>query len=1741
MIFRILGTIRILRSQGPRGRRSARLARSYQPFLERLEDWVLPTTYTVITAADSGTGSLRDMITQANNNPGLDTINFNIPGSGVHVIAVQGNGLPTITDSVILDATTQPGYSATPLIQLDGSSVATNVTGLWISAGGSTVKGLAISHFTGSGIVLQGKGNNLIQANYVGTDATGTTAQGNFYNGIAIIGGSSSNQLVQNVISANGTTNGYPAVGISDNGSNNNVLTGNIIGLDASGTKALGNGGVGVFLGNNTQGARIGTNGDGVNDAAERNVISANGYQGIAIQGSNNNIVAGNYLGTDKTGTVALGNGANGIWILAGSQGNRIGVSGGDTDAAGEGNLISGNTYSGVAISDPGTNGNVVAGNLIGTDVTGTLALPNKSGGLTITNGAQLNRIGTNGDGVGDALERNVISGNNTSGYAGIYIADSGTKQNTVAGNYVGVDATGTKALGNGGVGVYLANGAQSNLIGTDGKSADDAGEANVISGNPYQGVAIQGTSSGTNTTNNVVAGNFIGIDKTGTVALGNANNGIWVLAGAQSNRIGTNGIDPDSAGEANVIGGNAFSGIRISDPGSNLNTVAGNFLGTDKTGAVNLGNGDNGVTIANGAQSNQVGGSPALANTIAFNPQAGVVVTDSGTTGNSIRANSIYSNGALGIDLGWDGLTTNNAGNVDPGPNDFQNYPVLLGATPGTSTVVTGTLNSVASTSFTLDFYASPSPDPSFFGQGKRYLGFAAVTTNSTGNVSFSVTLPAASSTGEWISATATDPSGNTSEFSGSRQLPASPLTLHATTWTPIGPAPISSEHFFNGSVVAGRVSVAAADPTNANVMYIGADGGGVWKTTDWLDQSPVWAPLTDKQASLNFNNISYDALAVYPANPSIVFAAMSGPGGGILRSTDGGNSWTLLGNSLFNQVNFGSIAVNPTNSNIIYVSVWGGSAAGGIYETTNGGTTWTNLTAGIHTGAASDILMDPTNPSVLYAGLVQGGATNGIYKTTTGGTSWTPLNNGILSGTAVGVSIRLALAPSNTQDLYATVFDPALGNGTQGLPHRYLSTNGGSNWSAMASLPGTDESRYWHVVLAVDPTNPQIVYVNGDHTLYQSTNAGASWTALYGEDPVGVSFDKNGGLTMVGDRGIYRWAGGTAPFANKQGNLQNNELYTLTLDPTNPDIAYGIAQDEFNAIKFFGIGQWNFLSAGDEVGKILVDPAQPSRIYTFDPNNTNSFVFRSDDGGVTWVSAGSGIPTSTAGFNLAYTAQKAFVMDPSNVHRLLLGTDQVYETTNDGTSWAPLPSNPFGGQFLTALAIAPSAPNTIYAATADGRVYVTTNDGTSWTLIDHGLPLNSGGIVSIQVDPNNPKRVFMVPGTFPTSVFGSTHVWLTTTGGTTWTDIKGNLPLQDWTNSIAVDWRFMTPVLYAATARGVYRSLNQGKTWSVFGTGMPNVVVTDLQLVPGLDLLGAATYGRGVFEIVAPGPATHLLVTGPTSVTAGTKFNVTVTALDALNNQATAYSGAVKFTSTDPKAVLPKNYTFTSTDYGTHTFSDTLKTATTLSIPPQSITATDTLTGSVTGSQTGIVVHPGVAKILVVSGFPMSIMHGTPGTLTVTAMDAFGNVATGYLGTIKFSSTDPIANLPANFTFTSNDAGVHTFTNETTLNTIGTQSITATDTHTATIKGTESGIMVTEATPEELYWWRLVDPDDLDAIPELDGEDIPKAAILLAGGVDAPAADGFAMPGDSAAALAVLFGAHELARRRRPRDREE
>jgi VCBS repeat-containing protein/parallel beta-helix repeat protein len=720
---------------GP-GRSVRRLA------VETLEDRSLPSTFNVLNTNDGGADSLRQAILDANgsaNVGGPDRIAFNIPGAGVHTIAPL-SALPAITDPVVIDGYTQPGASpntratgsdAILQVELNGNAAGFTTTGLTINAADSLVRGLVINRFN-TGLALGSSVGTVIEGNYIGTNAAGTAALANRGSGVFagpsnIIGGTTA--AARNVISGNAIM----GVVVASSGT---VIEGNYIGTNAAGTAAIGNAQVGVLL--TSSASQTTTGGSAV---GEGNLISGNAQSGIEVRGGHDNQVRGNYIGTNATGTGAVANLKYGVFLSTGALRNTIG---GTTPGAG--NVISGNSQLGVHVS--ASSFNLVQGNLIGTDVSGTAPLGNGTvtptvviGGVFLDGTANDNTIG------GMTSEaRNVISAN----FQGVAI---GGARNLVQGNFVGTGIGGSLPLGNTTSGVTVNNGGRENVIG-----GTAPGARNVISANQSYGIAIVGSG-------NLVQGNFIGTDAGGTLDLGNRSSGISIGGfPATDNTIGGT-----TAGAGNVISGNDVNGVELGR--ATQNSVQGNRIGVGATGGP-LGNARHGVyLIGQGtlvASDNAIGGmTPGAGNSIAYNGGDGVFAEPSATR-NALLANSIYANTGLGIDLSPDGRTANDLGDGDAGANNLQNYPVLNAVVSTAGIRVTqGTLNSAAGQQYRVQFFANTTADPSGFGEGESFLGEAMVTTDAAGNAGFTFPLPASVPVGQFITATATDAAGNTSEFS--------------------------------------------------------------------------------------------------------------------------------------------------------------------------------------------------------------------------------------------------------------------------------------------------------------------------------------------------------------------------------------------------------------------------------------------------------------------------------------------------------------------------------------------------------------------------------------------------------------------------------------------------------------------------------------------------------------------------------------------------------------------------------------------------------------------------------------------------------------------------------------------------------------------------------------------------------------------------------------------------------------
>jgi hypothetical protein len=605
-------------------------------------------TFTVTNANDSGVGSLRTAIQNANSAVGADLINFNIPsGPGPFTINLASALPPIFPEPVAIDGTTQAGYTDKPRIELNGTNAGEDATGIYLQSSNCVVKGLAINRFTKEAIRIEGSGNNVVQGNFIGTGPFGTNSLGNGsggggFGGITIL---SAGNLVggndptnRNIISGNYHAGIWIIDPAGNGATKGNQVVGNYVGLDVTGINRLGNteNGIATYGDRNTI---IG----GTNVSA-RNVISGNYQSGIYLKSdlffginSMSNVIQGNFIGTDTNGTVAISNTSDGITL----EGATYTVIGGTNEGAR--NVISGNGGRGVNVDAHGATGNLIQGNFIGADVNGSARLGNAYAGVEILNSSN-NIVGGPVAGAG-----NVISAN---GLSGVSLSNAKSYGNVVQGNFIGTDVTGTNGLGNVRSGVYATN-VTGNLIG-----GSVAGARNVISGNIDNGIWLDA-----NTRSNQIQGNLIGTDTTGTRRLGNGSSGVRIYE-ASGNLVGGT-----TAAARNLVSGNTNTGVYLLGLASSNNIVQGNFVGTVSNGLAALGNSYTGINVEN-ARDNTIGGTEIGArNLVSGNSLAGVYIQKINASGNVVQGNFIGTDGlgtsalANGIGLG---VNTDSGGGVD-------------------------------------------------------------------------------------------------------------------------------------------------------------------------------------------------------------------------------------------------------------------------------------------------------------------------------------------------------------------------------------------------------------------------------------------------------------------------------------------------------------------------------------------------------------------------------------------------------------------------------------------------------------------------------------------------------------------------------------------------------------------------------------------------------------------------------------------------------------------------------------------------------------------------------------------------------------------------------------------------------------------------------------------------------------------------------------------------------------------
>jgi len=720
------------------------------------------------------------------------------------------------------------------------------------------------------------------------------------------------------------------------------------------------------------------------------------------------------------------------------------------------------------------------------------------------------------------------------------------------------------------------------------------------------------------------------------------------------------------------------------------------------------------------------------------------------------------------------------------------------------------------------------------------------------------------------------------------------SPATYGAMQWREIGPTR------------AGRARAVAGVPSQPNLAYIGFDNGGVWRSTDF---GSTWHPLFDAESTG-----SIGAIAVSPSDPNVIYVGTGAgiirpdlaTGNGVYKSTDAGKTWTHLQDLRDTQM-IANLAIDPKDPNRLFVAAlghpYGPNPERGIFRTTDGGQTFQKVLYKDEYTSANDVAIDPSNPQVVYAALWQqqegfsedlsfNGPGGGIFKSTDGGSNWTQLSNGL----PAILEANLAIAPSNTQVIYATVAPaPAPGAAGAGRGGRggaaaiefMKSTDGGQHWTRasrdprpLARIGGGDLP-----TMAVDGSNPDVVYVCST-VFWRTEDGGASWSAVRGA-PGGDDYQKpwvnplhSNIILLVADQGGVISANRGQSWSNWY-TQPTAAMYHVTADDAFPYRLCGGQQDSGSAcvasrsmdgeITFH---DWHPVNI-QEYGIAAPDPRNPDLV--FGAARTGVSLYNRKTGQT--ASVGPDVQADGGKYAPGVRTQPFLWETAPNTHALLFATNAVWKSLDDAHSWtrisgdltrgADYPIPPSTGKYadgleatargsITALAPSPLNPQVIWAGSGDGLIQVTRDGGATWSNVTPAGIKPWSRIFNMDAGHFDALTAYAAANTLRLDDMNP-HFWRTHDGGKTWTEIDSGIAPGAVANSIREDPR-QKGLLYASTDTQVWVSFDDGDNWHSLRQNMPAISVRDIEVKDDAKCmcsdLVAGTHGRGfwILDDVTP-----------------------------------------------------------------------------------------------------------------------------------------------------------------------------------------------------------------------------------------------------------------------------------------------
>ena len=681
------------------------------------------------------------------------------------------------------------------------------------------------------------------------------------------------------------------------------------------------------------------------------------------------------------------------------------------------------------------------------------------------------------------------------------------------------------------------------------------------------------------------------------------------------------------------------------------------------------------------------------------------------------------------------------------------------------------------------------------------------------------------------------------------------------------------------------GRSIAAAGSTARPNEYYMAAVGGGIWKTVDGGNN---WKPVTDGLV----NTGTTGGVAVCEANPDIVWfttgeTQLRGnvmPGNGVWKSADAGKTWTNMG--LNDVQNFSRVRINPKDCNSVLVGGFGHygapNEARGVFKTTDGGKTWAKtLYRDAGTGAV-DISIDPNNPNIVFAalweawrkpwGMSSGGPGSGLFKSKDGGTTWTEITRAPgLPATGLVGKIGVAVSPADGNRIYAIVEHADGGV--------FVSDDGGATWKRTNDSRDLRQRAFYYTRIVADPKLKDRVYVlNVD--FFRSDDGGKTFPKKikvpHGDNhDLWIASNNNERMIEANDGGANVSVNAGTSWTRQA--YPTAQIYRIALTHDQPPFACGGQQD--NSTICVPVRSWRHLSALGPIG-FAVGGGESGYVAN-DPLNTNIFYAGSYGGNLTRFDRSTGQqrsinvwPDNPMGYSAGDITERfqwtyPIVFDPLDPQTLYVSSQHVWRTRNGGQSWDkispdltrhdPATLGPSGGPitrdqtgvetYATIFTLAPSRreKGLIWAGSDDGLVHISRDGGATWTNVTPaGIP-DYLKITTIEDSPHTPGTAYLTGHRFLLDDF-KPYVLKTTDYGRTWTSIAANVPQDEIARSIREDLK-KPGLLYLATEKGVWASLDDGQRWYSVQRNLPTVQVSDIALTEHDAVI--ATHGRSFWVL--------------------------------------------------------------------------------------------------------------------------------------------------------------------------------------------------------------------------------------------------------------------------------------------------